>query len=48
MPKGVTFDFEDGTKKKTPEEKLKNQKGKMEIAVSGYVINKGIAESTFN
>ena len=48
MPKGVTFDFEDGTKKKTAEEKLKNQKGKMEIAVSGYIINKGIAESVFN
>ena len=48
MPKGVTFDFEDGTKKKTAEEKLKNQKGKMEIAVSGYIINKGIAEAVFN
>ena len=48
MPKGVTFDFEDGTKKKTPQEKLKNQKGKMEIAVSGYIINKGIAEAVFN
>jgi hypothetical protein len=48
MPKGVTFDFEDGTKKKTAEEKLKNQKGKMEIYINGYIINKGIAESVFN
>lgn len=48
MPKGVTFDFEDGTKKKTPDEKLKNQKGKMEIAINGYTINKGIADSVFN
>jgi hypothetical protein len=48
MPKGVTFDFEDGTKKKTPEEKMKNQKGKVEIAITGYVINKGIADSVFN
>jgi hypothetical protein len=48
MPKGVTFDFEDGTKKKTPEEKLKNQKGKVEIAITRYVINKGIADSVFN
>ena len=47
MPKGVTFDFEDGTKKKTPDEKLKNQKGKMEISISGYSINKGIADSVF-
>lgn len=48
MPKGVTFDFEDGTKKKTPGEKLKNQKGKMEIAFNNYTINKGIADSVFN
>ena len=48
MPKGVTFDFEDGTKKKTAEEKLKNQKGKMEISVNGYIINKGIADGVFN
>jgi len=48
MPKGVTFDFDDGTKKKTPEEKLKNQKGKMEITVNSYSINKGIADSVFN
>lgn len=48
MPKGVTFDFEDGTKKKTPEEKLKNQKGKMEISISSYLLNKGIPDSLFN
>lgn len=47
LPKGVTFDFEDGTKKKTPEEKLKNQKGRMEISIKGYSINKGIADSVF-
>lgn len=50
MPKGVTFDFEDGSQKKTAaeKEKLKNQKGKMEISISGYNINKGIADSVFN
>lgn len=50
MPKGVTFDFEDGSQKKTAaeKEKLKNQKGKMEISISGYTINKGIADSVFN
>jgi outer membrane lipoprotein-sorting protein len=49
MPKGVTFDFEDGTsKKKTAEEKLKNQKGKVEISISSYMLNKGIADSIFN
>ena len=50
MPKGVTFDFDDGTQKKTAaeKEKLKNQKGKMEISISGYSINKGIVDSVFN
>jgi outer membrane lipoprotein-sorting protein len=49
MPKGVTFDFEDGTsKKKTAEERLKNQKGKVEIFISSYILNKGIADSVFN
>jgi len=49
MPKGVTFDFEDGTQKKTAaeKEKLKNQKGRMEIYLSSYIINKGIADSVF-
>ena len=47
MPKGVTFDFEDGSKKKTADEKLKNQKGKMEISITNYIINKGIADSVF-
>jgi outer membrane lipoprotein-sorting protein len=50
LPKGVTFDFEDGSQKKTAaeKEKLKNQKGKMEIFINGYTINKGIADSVFN
>ena len=49
MPKGVTFDFEDGTQKKTAaeKEKLKNQKGRMEIYLGSYIINKGIADSVF-
>jgi outer membrane lipoprotein-sorting protein len=47
MPKGITFDFEDGSKKKTPEEKLKSQKGKIEIYISSYTINKGIADAVF-
>lgn len=47
MPKGVTFDFEDGSKKKTADEKIKNQKGKMEITISNYIINKGLPANTF-
>lgn len=50
MPKGVTFDFEDGSQKKTAveKEKLKNQKGRMEIYMNAYIINKGIADRVFN
>jgi hypothetical protein len=47
MPKGVTFDFEDGSKKKTADDKIKNQKGKMEIYINNYNINKGLPADTF-
>lgn len=47
MPKGVTFDFEDGSKKKTADEKLKNKTGKIELTVSNYKINKGISAEVF-
>ena len=48
MPRGITFDFEDGSKKKTAEDKLKNKTGKIELAVNNYAINKGIAAGVFN
>jgi hypothetical protein len=47
LPKGVTFDYDNGKKSKTPD-KLKNKKGKVEIVYTGYIINKGIADSIFN
>ena len=47
MPKGVTFDFEDGTEAKKKEDKLKNKKGKVEITFNNYTINKGIADAVF-
>ena len=47
MPRGVTFDFEDGTKKKDKDEKLKNKTGKVELSVNTYIINKGIDDSVF-
>jgi outer membrane lipoprotein-sorting protein len=46
LPKGVTFDFDDGEAKKI-EDKAKNKKGKAEITISSYSINKGIADSVF-
>jgi hypothetical protein len=46
LPKGVTFDFDDGAD--TPkEDKVKNKKGRAEITISSYTINKGIADSIF-
>ena len=45
MPKGVTLDYDGGSKKK--EEKLKNKKGTVEISYSSYIINKGIDDNIF-
>lgn len=47
LPKGVTFDYDDGSKKKETPDKLKNRKGKVEIIYSGYTINKGVPDSVF-
>ena len=46
LPKGVTFDYDSGTKK-TPDESIKNKKGKVEITYSAYLINKGIDDAIF-
>lgn len=46
MPKGVTFDFDDGENKKA-EEKMKNRKGKFEIDYKSYIVNKGISDAVF-
>jgi outer membrane lipoprotein-sorting protein len=47
LPKGVTFDFDDGSDTKKTEDKAKNKKGRAEISISSYTINKGIADSVF-
>jgi outer membrane lipoprotein-sorting protein len=41
LPKGVTLEYDDGSKKK---ELPKNKKGKVEISYSSYVINKGVSD----
>ena len=46
LPKGVTFDYDDGAEKK-PDENLKNKKGKVEITYTEYLINKGVSDSIF-
>jgi hypothetical protein len=47
LPKGVSFDYDDGRKKTEPPGKLKNRKGKVEISYSSYIINKGVPDSVF-
>ncbi|MEO5564813.1 MAG: hypothetical protein ABIR18_15305 [Chitinophagaceae bacterium] len=46
LPKGVTFDYDDGTAEKE-KNKLQNRKGKVEITYSGYIINKGVSDEVF-
>jgi outer membrane lipoprotein-sorting protein len=46
LPKGITFDYDDGSKKKT-EGTVNDTKGKVEISYSYYIINKGLPDSVF-
>src|SRR5687767_863917 len=46
LPKGVTFDYDDGGEKKK-DESMKNKKGKVEITYAEYIINKGVDEAIF-
>jgi hypothetical protein len=39
LPKGVTFDYDEGSKKN--EERSKNKKGTVEITYTNYIINRG-------
>ena len=47
LPKGITFDYDDGSKKEETQDKLKDKKGKVEISYSSYIINKGVPDSVF-
>ncbi len=47
LPKGVTFDFEDGTNQNKTEDKTKNKKGRAEITFNSYEINKGLPDKVF-
>jgi len=48
LPKGVTFDFDDGKEvKKTTPENLKKNQGMAEIIFDTYKINKGVPDSVF-
>ena len=46
LPKGITFDYDDGsTKKKTSA--TDDKKGRVEIRYDSYIINKGLPDSVF-
>jgi outer membrane lipoprotein-sorting protein len=47
LPKGVTFDYDDGSKKQPNAGKIKDKKGTVEISYSGYSINKGVPDAVF-
>jgi outer membrane lipoprotein-sorting protein len=47
LPKGVTFDFDDGNNTPKPADKEKNKKGTAEITFSAYSINKGVNDAVF-
>lgn len=45
LPKGITFDYDDGTQKKNNQPK--DGKGKVEIQYSEYKVNKGVGDEVF-
>lgn len=48
LPKGVTFDFDDGTQNnRTAADKAKTKNGSAEITFHAYLINKGVEEAVF-
>ena len=47
LPKGITFDFDDGTNNKSTPKTEKFKKGEIEILFSNYEINKGISDDIF-
>jgi outer membrane lipoprotein-sorting protein len=47
LPKGVTFDYDDGSQKKKETGEAQTQRGKIEITYSAYIINKGVSDEVF-
>jgi outer membrane lipoprotein-sorting protein len=45
LPKGITFDYDDGAEK--PKGDGKPKKGKVELSYSSYIINKGLEDAVF-
>jgi len=47
LPKGVTFDFDDGSDTKKTAGAAKSKNGSAEILFNSYIINKGVADVNF-
>lgn len=47
LPKGVTFDYDNGTSAKKPASTGKSNLGKIEISYGDYRINKGLSDAVF-
>ena len=47
LPKGMTFDYDDGSKKKKNNNGSISDKGRLEITYNNYIINKGISDAVF-
>ena len=47
LPKGVSFDYDDGSGKQPDANKVKDNKGIIEMSYSSYTINKGVADNVF-
>jgi hypothetical protein len=47
LPKGVTFDYDDGSGKNKVAQPHKNERGKIEITYLNYVVNKGLSDNLF-
>ncbi len=47
LPKGVTFDFDDGAATKKANDASAKKRGRAEITFSSYIINKGIDDAIF-
>lgn len=46
LPKGITFDYDDGSVKKQ-ESSAAGSRGKVELSYSAYIINKGVPDGVF-
>ena len=47
LPKGITFDYDDGSRKKTNSNQVSSNKGTLEITYTDYKINQGVSDAVF-